>query len=206
MKLVQSRLPHLYDSRALVSRTLVIAPVAAAILVSGCGGGARQDANEPSGNFKVQVLEARFPGHQSLAKRSIMRITVKNVDTKTIPNVAVTVKSFDVRKKDPSLADPRRPQFVVNKGPAGGDTAYVGTSALGPLRPGETKTFLWDVTAVAAGKYSLKYAIAAGLNGKARAILASGATPRGEFKGVVSNKAPQSKVADNGKTVVTSGN
>jgi hypothetical protein len=196
----------LYDSRALTSRTLLFSAVSVALLVAGCGGGQRQDANEPSGNFRIQVVEAKFPDKQALAKRSVMRITVKNVDTRTIPNVAVTVKSFDVTKNDPTLADPRRPQFVVNKGPAGGDTAYVGTSALGPLKPGQTKTFLWDVTAVKAGKYSLKYAVAAGLNGKAHAVLAGGGAPKGQFVGVVSNKTPNAKVADDGKTVVTSDN
>jgi hypothetical protein len=205
MKLVQPRLQRLYDSRALRRSALVI-PAMAGLLVAGCGGGGpRQDANEPSGSYKIRVLEARFPDHQALAKRSTMSITVKNVDTKTIPNVAVTVKSFDQTKNDPNLADPERPQFIVNKGPSGGDTAYVGTSALGPLKPGETKTFKWDVTAVVAGKYSLKYAVAAGLNGKAKAILASGGQPRGEFSGTISSKAPQAKVADDGKTVVTSG-
>src|SRR3954469_3939560 len=203
MKLVQSRRQHLYDSRSLRRGLLVIA---GAGLIAGCGGGGpRQDANEPSGDYKVQVVQAKFPDKQALAKRSRMVIAIKNVDTKTIPNVAVTVKSFDQTKNDPSLADPRRPQFILNKGPAGGDTAYVGTSALGPLKPGATKTFKWDVTAVVAGKYSLKYAIAAGLNGKAKAILAGGGPPKGEFTGTVSGKAPQAKVADDGKTVVTSG-
>ena len=206
MKLVQSLPERLYDSAAL-RRSGVIAALACAALVAGCGGGgARQDADEPSGNYKVQVVEAKFPDHQSLAKRSTMTITVKNVDSKTIPNVAVTVKSFDQTKNDPTLADPRRPQFIVNRGPAGGDTAYVGTSALGPLKPGETKTFKWDVTAVVAGKYNLKYAIAAGLDGKAKAILAGGGLPKGEFTGTISNKAPNAKVADDGKTVVTGDN
>jgi hypothetical protein len=205
MKLVQSRLERLYDSRAL-RRSALVVPALAGLLVAGCGGGGpRQDADEQSGSYKIQVIQAKFPDHQSLAKRSTMTITVKNVDSKTIPNVAVTVKSFDQTKHDPGLADPRRPQFIVNKGPAGGDTAYVGTSALGPLKPGETRTFKWDVTAVVAGKYSLRYAIAAGLNGKAKAVLAGGGTPRGEFTGTVSNKAPEAKVADDGKTVVTSG-
>jgi hypothetical protein len=204
MKLVQPRRQRLYDSAGLRRGALVIA---CAALVAGCGGGGpRQDANEPSGNFKVQVVQAKFPDHQSLAKRSTMVITIKNVDTKTIPNVAITVKSFDQTKNDPTLADPRRPQFIVNNGPAGGDTAYVGTSALGPLKPGETKTFKWDVTAVVAGKYHLNYEVAAGLNGKAKAVLASGATPRGAFNGTISSKAPQAKVADDGHTIVTSGN
>src|SRR4051812_19337119 len=201
MKLVQSRRQHLYDSRSLRRGLLVIACVG---LIAGCGGGGpRQDADEQSGDYKVQVVQAKFPDHQALAKRSRMVITVKNVDTKTIPNVAVTVKSFDQTKNDPSLADPRRPQFIVNTGPGGGDTAYVGTSALGPLKPGQTKTFKWDVTAVVAGKYELKYAVAAGLNGKAKAVLASGGAPAGVFTGNVSNRAPKSKVADDGHTVVT---
>ena len=207
MKLVQSPSGRLYDSAALTSRRLIPAALACVVFAAGCGGGGeRQDADEQSGDYKVQVVEAKFPDHQSLAKRSTMTITVKNVDSKTIPNVAVTVKSFDQTKNDPTLADPRRPQFIVNRGPAGGDTAYVGTSALGPLKPGETKTFKWDVTAVVAGKYSLKYAIAAGLNGKAKAVLAGGGLPKGEFTGTVSNKAPNAKVADDGKTVVESGN
>ncbi len=58
----------------------------------------------------------------------------------------------------------------------------MGTSALGPLKPGQTKTFKWDVTAVVAGKYSLKYAIAAGLNGKAKAVLAGGGAPTRPFR------------------------
>jgi hypothetical protein len=206
MKLVQPRVERLYDSPAVRRSTAVTAALACGLIVAGCGGGQRQDADEPSGTYKVQVVEAKFPDKQALAKRSKMVITVKNVDTKTIPNVAITVKSFDITKNDPTLADPRRPQFIVNTGPAGGDTAYVGTSALGPLKPGETRTFKWDVTAVVAGKYSLKYAVAAGLNGKAKAILAGGGSPRGEFIGTVSSKAPAAKVADDGKTVVTSDN
>jgi hypothetical protein len=194
-----------YFSPALLRRAFVASVVSASVLViAGCGGGGpRQDAGEPSGNFKVQVIEAKFPNKQSLAQRSTMVITIKNVDTRTIPNIAVTVKSFDQRKNDPTLADPRRPQFVVNAGPRGGDTAYVGTSALGALKPGQAKTFKWDVTAVVAGKYSLKYAVAAGLNGKAKAVLARGGLPRGVFNGSVSGKAPQAHVADNGKTIVT---
>jgi hypothetical protein len=201
---METRHARWYGSRALTRmghRAVVVPLACAAVIAGGCGGGQRQDANEPSGNYKVQVLEARFPDHQALAKRSIMRITVKNVDTKTIPNVAVTVKSFDQRKNDPTLADPTRPQFIVNSGPRGGDTAYVGTSALGPLKPGEAKTFLWNVTAVVAGPYKLDYAVSAGLNGKAKAVLASGARPVGSFRGSISSKPPQATVGPNGNVI-----
>ena len=80
----------MYDSPALPRRAFVIPVVSAALLVTGCGGGGpRQDANEPSGNYRVQVVEAKFPDHQALAKRSLMRITVKNVDTSADLNVTV---------------------------------------------------------------------------------------------------------------------
>jgi hypothetical protein len=189
-------------SRRNPSRAASIALACAGLIVSGCGGGGeRQDKNEPSGDFKVEIVQAKFPDSQSLAKRSEMVIAVKNVDSKTIPNAAVTVNSFDQRSNDPNLADPSRPLFVLNKGPRGGDTAYVGTWALGPLKPGQVKTFTWDVTAVKAGPYKLRYKVAAGLAGKARAVLASGEKPSGEFTGEISNKAPKARVDDNGNVV-----
>jgi hypothetical protein len=203
MKLVQSsNLRRWYLSRAVQRLVVVACASLVGVVAAGCGGGGqRQDVNEPNGNFKVQIVRAQFPTKQSLAKRSRLVIAVKNVDSKTIPNIAVTVKSFDQRSTDPNLADPRRPVFIVNTGPRGGDTAYVGTWALGPLSPGKTKVFTWDVTAVVAQKYKLSYAVAAGLNGKARAILAGGGTPSGVFSGSISGKAPQAYVNDNGQVV-----
>jgi hypothetical protein len=175
--------------------------LSAALLVSACGG-KRQDANEPSGNFKVEVVKASFPDNQKLAKRSVMEIQVKNVDSKTIPDISVTVNSFDRRENDPQLADTSRPTFIVNTGPGGGETANQNTSALGPLAPGQTKTFRWNVTATHAGPYKISYEISAGLYGKARAVDSSGAAPHGTFSGTISNAPPNSRVNfDNGTSV-----
>jgi hypothetical protein len=175
--------------------------LASALLVSACGA-QRQDANEPSGKFKVQVVKASFPDKQKLAKRSVMEITVKNVDSKTIPDISVTVNSFNRRQDNPQLADPNRPVFIVNTGPEGGDTANTDTSALGPLKPGQTKTFKWSVTAVQAGPYKISYDVSAGLYGKARAVDSSGRAPHGEFSGTISNAPPNSRVNfDNGTSV-----
>jgi hypothetical protein len=108
-----------------------------AIAVAGCGGGTRQDANEPSGNFPIDVLSASFPDQQRLATTSNMVITVRNAGTKKIPSISVTVKcypgrngklatgslgtydqqpggGFGYRSTYPGNADPSRPQFVVN--------------------------------------------------------------------------------------------
>ena len=191
--------------------------VAGAIALSACGGGERQDANEPKGQFKVQVVRASFPEKQKLAKRSLLRIAVKNVDTREIPDIAVTLNGLDRRKPDPELADPSRPVFVINgrtksfgnipdaqaAAPQGQERpAYVNTWTLGKMKPGETKLFEWDVTAVEAGPYRLTYAVAAGLDGKAVAILPSGQRPTGLFAGNINGKAPRTKVADDGKTVI----
>jgi hypothetical protein len=172
------------------------------LAVAACGGQS-QDAHEPSGNFKVQVLRASFPGKQKLAKRSTMVIVVKNVDNQSLPDVSVTVDSFNHRSNAPDLADATRPVFVVNRGPLGGDTANQATSAFGhPLKPGHTATFRWNVTAVHAGPYKIGWEISAGLFGKARAVDSQGNVPKGEFAGTISRAAPHSTVNfKNGRTV-----
>ena len=187
------------------------------LALAGCGGGERQDENEPEGNFAVEVVRASFPDHQKLAKSSDMIVTVRNAGDKTIPDIAVTVNGFDERKKDPDLADPTRPVFAVNgvqveiagfpeakdATPRGCDTAYVNTWACGPLKKGEEKTFRWTVTAVQAGDYRIDWRVAAGLDGKAKAVAAGGGpAPRGQFAGTISNAAPDVRVADDGHTIV----
>jgi hypothetical protein len=187
-----------------------------AVLGLGACGQKRQDVKEPKGRFKVDVTRATFPTKQKLAKKSNLVITVRNSGDRTIPNVAVTVNGFYYRVNDSKLADPTRPIFVINgrpksigafpesveAGPAGGETAYVGTWALGPLRRGQDRTFRWSVTAVKAGPFRIKYTVAAGLHGKAKAEDASGRRPEGVFTGTVSDKPPVTRVAEDGKTVV----
>jgi hypothetical protein len=186
-------------------------------LFAGCGGGERQDEDEPEGDFEVEVSRASFPEKQRLAQSSNLVITVRNAGDRAIPNVAVTVEGFDYRKGDVTLADPERPQFVVNgvpreiggfpeakdATPLGCDTAYVNTWACGRLKAGAEKSFRWSVTAVNAGDYRISYSVAAGLDGKAKAVgAAAGGAPRGSFTGTVSDKAPEVRLADDGKTVV----
>jgi hypothetical protein len=129
----------------------------------------------------------------------------------------VTVDGFNFRKPDPELADPERPQFVINgrpseiggfpeskdASPLGCDTAYVNTWACGPLAAGKAKTFRWSVTAVEAGDFEINWRVAAGLDGKAKAVdPGGGEAPSGSFSGRVSDEAPEVRVADDGETVV----
>jgi hypothetical protein len=218
--------------RRRAARTIAFAgmPVVA-MLAAGCGGttaqGDRQDKDEPSGNFPVSVEDATFPLKQDLAQSSKMKIVVRNAGNQRIPNIAVTVQcedeqggqngSFDRQITGQGVADKNRPNFVVDRIP-GADrpasrqqldelersSAYVNTYTLGPLAPNRTATFEWDVTAVRAGDFRLCYRVAAGLDGKAKAVAASGSLPIAEeWNGVVSSDAPNTGVADDGETITT---
>jgi hypothetical protein len=186
----------------------------AGLVAAGCGGGTRQDADEPSGTFPVDVVSATFPAKQRLAESTKLQIAVRNAGNKAVPNVAVTVESdeadqtaaaaaFAEASEEPGLADPSRPVWVLDAGPHGGITAYTNTWALGELKPNQTKTFVWRVTAVKPGVHAIKYKVAAGLDGKAKAVLAGGnEEPAGTFTVNVSGKPANARVGPNGQVII----
>jgi hypothetical protein len=195
-----------------------------AALLAGCGGGTRQDANEPAGKFPVDIVSAEFPTRQRLAETSFLRLGVQNTGRKTVPALAVTisiagaegqasVRPFSIRDPQPGLAVPDRPVWILENGyprlsgssePAGAETANVKTFDFGPLKKGKTIAAVWKVTAVKAGNYKLLYRIDAGLNGKAKAVTADG-NPVGSFAVQISNVPPQTRVNDKGQVVVIGG-
>jgi hypothetical protein len=181
--------------RAAVRRRIVTALGAVAVLVAGCGGGARQDADERSGTYDVAVTQASFPAKQRLARQEQMIVAVKNTDSKTIPDLAITVDpGFTVQSNRTDLSDPSRPVWIVDTAPTAGVTATENTWALGAVKPGQTRRFVWKVTPVQAGARQVHYRIAAGLNGKARARGANGDVPEGTFMVNISPKPSQATV------------
>jgi hypothetical protein len=192
-----------------------VAVIALAALAS-CGGGEAQDANEPEGDFQVEVVNATFPEKQKLGKSSDLEITVRNSGDEAVPNLAVTLTGLSFRGETPGLADPNRPRFALEgraqevggfpeareAAPEGCDTAYVNTWACGALEPDAEKTLSWTVTAVASGPYKVDYRVAGGLNGKAKAVVAGGGVPEGSFTGTISRKANHTRIGADGKTVV----
>jgi hypothetical protein len=216
--------------------TGVAAGVVVAVIVSACGGsGPRQDANEPSGKFMVRVLSAWSPS-QRLAQSTSLVIAVHNIDTKTLPDVAVTicnttctysrralargwgtsVGAFSYKLNMPGLANNSRPVWIVDEGPnphqvcayscqqggpGGGVTAYSNTWALGELKPNETATFQWKLTAVAPGTHVVAWQVAAGLNGKAEAVTSAGVQPRGTFVVHITRAPARYYVTNSGQAV-----
>ena len=222
---------------------LAVALTLLAGVLTACGGGSnkRQDEDEKAGEYKVEIVRATFPAAQKLAKRSVMEIQVRNAGEDTIPNINVSVDDFYYREdlrpgdEETGLADPERPIFVIDTLPTrpGGprrdterldplerSSAYVDTYPLGELKEDATATFRWEVTAVKAGPFCIAWKVAAGLDGKAEAIvqpeqpekrcrnnqIVDGETteePTGAFAGVISDEAPDARIADDGETVVT---
>jgi hypothetical protein len=214
-----------------------------AVGVSACGG-SRQDANEPSGNFPVQIVSADFPSKQALAQNTNLTLSVENSGDKTIPDLAITIfttsnastsetqtsttatqsgttstgpenlpqaqGSFSVRSQQPGLAIPSRPVWILEEGypklagqaaSAGAEAAQTDTYSFGPLPANQSKQIVWNVTPVQAGTFTVHYRIAAGLQGKAKAVTADGSVPEGEFVVRISSAPPQTRVNDSGQVV-----
>ena len=209
-------------ARIAIALTLLAAPVG----VAACGGGERQDANEPSADFPVDVTDASFANRQSLAASENLEIAVKNVGQDQVPELAITIfvdqgadGSFSIRSDQPGLANPNRPVWILEEGypkvrepgetdqkldsaaPGGADVAQTNTYAFGPLAPGKRIDAVWKVTPVKGGTYTVNYEIAAGLNGEAKAVTADGGPVKGSFVVTVSTKPPEAKVKQ-GKVVI----
>ena len=60
---------------------------------------------------------------------------------------------------------------------------------------------VWNVTPVQGGTYTVHYRVAAGLEGKAKAVTADGSVPEGEFVVRISTAPPQTEVEGSGKVV-----
>ena len=181
----------------------------ALVLAAGCGGGARQGADEPSGTFKVEVVGASFPRVQHIAQSVVLRVRVRNADARALP-VAVTVETAPARpglapiafgqgSDDAQLADSARPVWVLDKGPAGGDTADVNTWSAGSLRPGQTRELTWRLVAARAGTYTVGYRVSTGLTGKAKP--ASGARISGRFRVRIDATPVPARVSDDGEVI-----
>lgn len=200
------------------------------LALAACGGSQRQDAREPHGRFTVDVSTARFPAAQQISQRTHLVIAVRNASHQTIPDVAVTIcnvtcaypaptgegssaQAFAANINQPDAANPSRPNWIVNRGPGtcgyscqnggqgAGVTAYSNTWALGKLRPGHTARFDWAVTAVSPGRHTVAWEVAAGLNGKAQAVLSNGKSPHGTFAVQIGTAPPQTSVNNNGQIV-----
>jgi hypothetical protein len=178
-----------------------------AVLAVGCGGGGeRQDADEPEGEFKVEIVDASFPARQHIAQPVQLKLRVRNADNATLRNVAVTVETqpegrnaavaFGQRSSGTGLADSGRPIWVLDEGPKGGDVVNVNTWSAGELFPGQERELTWRLVAAKAGRYTIAYRVEPGLTGKGSA--ATGRTS-GSFRVTIDDEPVPARVGDDGE-------
>ena len=139
------------------------------------------------------------------------------VEEETLPQAK---GAFSVLSPQPDLAIPSRPVWILEQGyprsagedagPAppgeisgagGAEAAQTNTFSFGPLDSNTTTELIWRVTPVQPGTYTVRYRIAAGLQGKAVAVNQDGSNPEGEFVVRISDVPPQTRVDDSGKVV-----
>jgi hypothetical protein len=125
--------------------------------------------------------------------------------------------SFNIPLDQPELANPNRPVWILENQypklltpgvtvknldqapPAGAAAAQTDTFQFGAVRSGDSKDIVWRVTPVRAGTYTVHYEVAAGLQGKAKAVTADGSPVKGEFVVTITSKPPQTCVNDAGQ-------
>lgn len=143
--------------------------------------------------------------------------TETTVDDDEIP---IADGAFSVNSDQPGVERPSRPVWILEQGyptlvgavvppgppgeiaaASGAKTAQTNTFAFGPLEPEESIDMVWRVTPVQAGTYTVRYRVAAGLQGNAVAVNEDGSVPEGEFIVRITDAPPQTRVNAQGKVV-----
>jgi hypothetical protein len=187
-------------------------------------------ANFPSKQQLAQntnlTLSVRNTGQETIPTLAITIFTTSNASTNQSTTGTTTGQTstagsstqelpqasgaFSVQSSQPGLAIPSRPVWILEQGypklageqsSAGAEAAQTDTFDFGPLATGETRDMVWNVTPVVAGTFTVHYRVAAGLQGKAKAVTADGSVPEGEFVVRISSTPPQTRVDESGKVV-----
>jgi hypothetical protein len=198
-----------------------VAAMAVAALLAACGGGSDSEAKEPTGTYEVRVTDASFPALQRLGQTSLMQIGVRNTGERTVPALNVTISiagkegqtsslPFGIHDPQPGLAQPDRPVWVLaqtyprlfgSADPGGASTSNRKTFALGALKPGKTTKAVWKLSAVKAGRYTVRYSVNAALTGSAKTRTTGGVSPGGSFVANITAVLPDTEVTDSGEVV-----
>ena len=192
-----------------------------ALSLGACGGGSSSGSNEAAGTYTVKVVDARFPTEQKLGETTLMKLGIRNAGERTIPALTVNVTiagkegqgstiPFAIRDPQPDLAQPDRPVWVLaehypkldgSSSPGGAGTSNQKTYDFGALKAGETVAAVWKLSAVKTGRYTLAYAIDAGIGGEAKAETAGGVAPGGSFTVQIDSAPLDKEVTDSGQVV-----
>lgn len=178
-------------ARGTLPTATLLVGLACGVGLTACGSEAKiVDASE--GRPFAVSTKATFARSQRLANVEELKITVRNEDTRALPDVAVTLDGLtrETRGADNGAgrtADPRRPVWIVDVPPKGAASAYSGTAALGSLAPGKAATFTWQLTPVVAGRHALRWRVSGALDADGPVRAAGSGRTRGTFRVTVAD-------------------
>ncbi len=147
-----------------------LATAVAMLTATGCAG-ERRDAGVAQATYRVALQRASFAPAQRLAQRNTLVITVRNTGQRTLPNLVVTLRGLTDRGGGARNADTTRDLWIVDRAPAGSETAFEDRWAGGRLAAGESATLRWVLVPAVAGRHEVSYDVAASLAGPARVEL-----------------------------------
>jgi hypothetical protein len=189
------------------------------LLLAACGESSSD--KEPGGDFQVGVTAAAFPSLQRLGQTTLLKLSFKNEGEEAVPNLVVYFTlagkqgataslPFGVHEQQVGLANPTRPVWVLaehfpklvgSSAKGGATTSDPKTFAFGPLKPGQSTSAVWKLSAVRQGHYTLRYRVGAGLSGEAKAKTASGVAAGGTFVAEITAQNPNTEVTESGEIV-----
>ncbi len=188
--------------------------------LAACGDDSSSD-DDPSGEFPVKVVTAKFPTEQRLGETVLLRLGVRNTGERAVPVLTMTISvgghagrtsslPFTIHDPQPGLAQPDRPVWVLaatyprlagSTEPGGAQSANQKTFNFGRLEPDETVEAVWKLSAVKEGRFPLLYSVDAGLGGEAKAVTDGGTQPGGSFAVEISSVPQEVEVTDDGQIV-----
>ena len=184
-----------------------IAVISGTLAISACGGSTSgSNQSHADGSFTVATPGISFPISQHINKGAVLKIPVRNLGNRPIPNVTITLTTgvsgtsapaFSNVDSQPGLAEHWKHVWFLDLGPIDGDTALSNSWTLGELAPGATATFIWHVHPSIPGPHLINWKISPAMLG-GQAVLANGAPAAGSFPVVIKSKAPSATVRSNG--------
>lgn len=134
-------------------------------LAAGCGGDSSSTGT--SAAVKLEVSRWAFPKRQPLGRPVTMKIVIRNVDTRDVEQLAVTIGGLRKIVKQQGADSRTRPVWIANKGERDDATPYealtTSTYDLGTLAAGRSTTFEMQMTPLRRGEHEVSYAIGDGV-------------------------------------------
>jgi hypothetical protein len=141
-----------------------------AFVLAGCGDKS-SDEGDVKGTFTVKAAW-KFPKVQTLGKPLRFVVAVRNVDTRDIPQLIITVNGLSTFVKQPNTAVKTRPVWIPNvenyADVTPNSTATGSSFSLGPLPAGDFHTYVLPLTPIRRGVHPISYSLAPDLSGSAK--------------------------------------